>query len=71
MRLLQVLGVALVIAGVVLLWKRPSYKSRQDVVTIGDLKATVEQQQGIPHWVGAAVAGGGVLLLLAGGRPRG
>lgn len=71
MRLLQVLGILLIIAGVVLLWRRPSYHARRDVVTIGELKASVEQQEGIPLWIGAALAGGGVLLLLAGNRREG
>jgi hypothetical protein len=48
LRPLQVLGIVLVIPGVVMLWRRPAYRSRQDIVTIGDLKASVEQQEGIP-----------------------
>ena len=71
MRVLQVLGVVLVIAGVVLLWKRPTFRTRQDVVEIGEFKASVEQQEGLPLWVGAAAAGAGVLLLVASSRRRG
>ena len=71
MRPLQVLGIVLVIVGVVILWLRPTYQSRQDIVTIGDVKASVEQREGIPLWIGAAVAGGGVLLVLVGSRRPG
>ena len=70
MRPLQVLGTVLVIAGVVILWRRPTDRSRQDVVRIGDLKASVEQQAGIPLWIGAAAAGAGVLFLVLGSRRR-
>jgi|GEM_PF-1580969 len=70
-RPLQVLGIILVIVGVVILWRRPTYRSRQDIVTIGDVKASVEQREGIPLWIGAAAAGAGVLLVLVGSRRPG
>lgn len=68
MRLLQVLGVVLIIGGAAILWMHPTYRTRQDVVTIGDLKASVEEQEGVPLWIGAAAVGGGVVLLLAASR---
>jgi hypothetical protein len=71
MRALQVLGMVLVLAGVVMLWKRPTYRSRKDVVRIGDVKASVEEETGIPLWIGAAAAGAGVALLVVGSRRRG
>jgi drug/metabolite transporter (DMT)-like permease len=70
MRILQILGVALVIAGVAVLWKRPTYPTRRDVVRIGDFKATVNQEEAVPLWIGAAGVGAGVVLLLAGARRR-
>ena len=71
MRPLQVLGIVLVIVGVVILWRRPTYRSRQDILTIGDVKASMEQQEAIPLWIGAAAAGAGVLLVLVGSRRPG
>ncbi len=41
MRILPVLGVVLIIGGAAILWKHPTYRTREDVVTIGDLKAMV------------------------------
>jgi len=70
-RLLQVVGVGLIVGGAALLWKHPTWRTRKDVVTIGDLKASVEQQAGIPLWIGAAAVGGGVVLLLAASRRSG
>lgn len=71
MRLLLALGVALILAGTFVLWKRPAYRTRQDVVRIGEFKASVQQEEAFPLWVGAAGIGAGVVLLLVGARRRG
>jgi hypothetical protein len=68
MRLLQLIGLILVIGGVVVLWKRPSYTTSRNVLEIGDLKATMHEERGIPPWIGAAAIGGGVVLLMVGRR---
>jgi len=68
MRLLQVFGILFIIAGVAVLWMRPSYQTRKNVVTIGEWKATMAEQTGIPLWVGVVAVGGGVALLLAANR---
>jgi hypothetical protein len=70
MRLLPLAGIALIILGTVILWKRPTYPTRRDVVEIGEFKASLQEQQTIPLWVGAAVIGTGVVCLLAGQRRR-
>jgi hypothetical protein len=70
MRVLQLVGVLLIVAGALLLWKRPSYKTREDVVRIGEFKASVQQEQSVPPWLGLAGIGAGVALLLIGTRPR-
>lgn len=64
MRIASLVGVLLVAAGGYLLWKRPTYSTRQDVVQIGDFKASVKQQQGIPLWVGGGLLALGVACLL-------
>ena len=70
MRIRQILGVTLIVAGVLVLWKRPTYPTRQDVVKIGEFKASVDRQEAVPLWVGAAGVGAGIVLLLAGARRR-
>ena len=70
MRIYQFLGVLLILAGVFILWKRPTYMTRQDVVRIGDFKASMDQQESVPIWWGAAGVGAGVVLLLAASRRR-
>jgi hypothetical protein len=68
MRFVPVAGVILIAAGTFLLWKRPSYSTRRDVVEIGEFKASLQQQEGVPLWVGAAIIALGVGCLLVGGR---
>jgi hypothetical protein len=68
MRFLQALGAALVIAGAAFLYRRPNYRSRHDVVKIGDFKASMDQEQAIPLWIGVVGIGAGVVLLLLGSR---
>ncbi len=70
MRLLQLVGVLFIIGGTALLWKRPTYAVRQDVVQIGDLSASLGQRQPIPPWVGAGAIAVGALLLLSTQRAR-
>lgn len=71
MRFFPALGVILIAAGTFLLWKRPSYSTRRDVVEIGEFKASLQQQEGVPLWVGVAVIAVGVgCLLIRPGRDR-
>lgn len=70
MRVLQFLGVIFILAGVFILWRRPTYPTRHDVVKIGDFKATVDQEEAVPVWLGAAAVGAGAVLLFAASRRR-
>ena len=59
MRVLQILGAILILGGLFVLIKSPSYSSDKSVLKIGSVEAKVSQQQSIPPWVGglAVVAG--------------
>lgn len=70
MRLYQIVGVVLILAGIFVLWKRPTYTTRQDVVEIGEFKASVDQKESLPPWLGAAGIGLGAVLLVVAGRRR-
>jgi hypothetical protein len=70
MRLLPIVGIALILGGTALLWKRPTYSTRHDVVEIGQFKASLREQEAIPLWVGAVLIAGGAACLLAGQRLR-
>ncbi len=70
MRPLQIVALLLIAASVFVLWKRPTYSTRQNVIELGDFKASVDERESIPVWLGAVGAGAGVVLLLAAGRKR-
>ena len=68
MRVLQVLGAILILGGLFVLIKSPSYSSDKSVLKIGSVEAKVSQQQSIPPWVGGAAVVAGVVLIVIGAR---
>jgi hypothetical protein len=68
MRVLQILGAALILGGLFVLIRSPSYSSEKSVLKIGDVEARVSQEHAIPAWVGGAAVAAGVLLLVVGAR---
>ncbi|HEX3397621.1 MAG TPA: hypothetical protein VHS76_13035 [Steroidobacteraceae bacterium] len=70
MRVLQILGALLILGGLFVLIKSPSYSSEKSVFKIGDVEAKVSQQQAIPPWVGGAAVAAGVVILVVGVRKR-
>ena len=64
MRPKQIIGAILIIAGIFVLWKRPTYTDKKNVVEIGDFKASVNEREAIPSWIGYVSIGAGVILLL-------
>jgi hypothetical protein len=68
MRVLQILGAILILGGLFVLIKSPSYSSEKSVLKIGDVEAKVSQERTIPPWVGGAAVAAGVVLLVVGVR---
>jgi hypothetical protein len=68
MRALQVLGAILILGGLFVLIKSPSYSSEKSLLKIGDVEAKVSQQQAIPPWIGGVGVVAGVILLVIGAR---
>jgi hypothetical protein len=68
MRALQVLGAILILGGLFVLIKSPSYSSQKSVLKIGDLEAKVSQEHAIPPWAGGAAVAVGVVLIVIGAR---
>jgi hypothetical protein len=68
MRVLQVLGAILILGGLFVLVKSPSYSSEKSVLKIGDVEAKVSQQHAIPPWAGGAAVVVGVVLIVVGAR---
>jgi hypothetical protein len=69
MRPQALVGLVLLVLGAFILFRGMTYKSKDEVLKVGDLKASVEQKHAVPTWAGgvALVAG---LVLLAGGMKR-
>ncbi|HZB27031.1 MAG TPA: hypothetical protein VE282_00600 [Gemmatimonadales bacterium] len=70
MRPLSLLGVVLLAIGAFIVFRGLTYKDREEVLDVGGLEASVEQERAIPTWVGGAALVAGVVLLAAGMRRR-
>jgi len=70
MRPLTIARIILIVFGVFVLLRGGSFTSRRDVLKIGDVKVTADEQQSVPPWTGwLAIAAGGALAV-AGARRR-
>ena len=64
-------GIVLVGLGAFVLVKGLSYGSQSNVLKVGDVQVTAEEQRMVPTWVGGvAVVGGLVLIGVGVGRGR-
>jgi hypothetical protein len=68
MRVLQVVGAILILGGLFVLIKSPSYSSDKSLLKIGDVEAKVSQEHAIPPWAGGAGVVAGVILIIVGAR---
>lgn len=70
MRALTVVAILLIGAGTFLLWKRPSYSQRRDVLEVGEFKASIRTEEALPVWIGPTLIAVGVGTLLLATRAR-
>jgi len=70
MRLTLLAGIALVLAGSVVLYRGGTFTSRRDVLKVGDLKITAEEQHPIQPWIAGAAVLAGVTLIITGMRRK-
>ena len=70
MRPLTIAGIILIAFGAFVLIRGGTFTSRRDVLKVGDVKVTADEQQSIPPWAGwlSIVAGGA--MAVAGARRR-
>jgi uncharacterized membrane protein len=69
MRPLTLVGILLLALGAFILFRGMSYKSKDEVLKVGDLKASVEEKHAVPAWAGGLAIVAGVVLI-AGGMKR-
>ena len=70
MRQFIIAGIVILSLGAFVLLRGASFTSRRDVLKVGDVKITADEQQSIPPWVGGAAMLVGVALIVAGTRKR-
>ncbi|MBP6444565.1 MAG: hypothetical protein KA267_11120 [Gemmatimonadales bacterium] len=70
MRPLSLLGIALICVGAFLLIRGGTFTTRKDVLKVGDVKVTADDEQTIPPWVGGVAVIAGVVVVAAGMRQR-
>jgi hypothetical protein len=68
MRQLIAAGIVILCLGAFVLLRGASFTSRRDVLKVGDVKVTADEQHSIPPWVGGALMLAGVALIGAGAR---
>jgi drug/metabolite transporter (DMT)-like permease len=68
MRILQIVGIVLILGGLFVLIRSPSYSSDKSLFKIGDVEAKVAQQHEIPPYVGGLAIAAGVVLMIVGAR---
>ena len=69
MRLAQIIGILLILAGGFVLIRGFTYTKQENVIEIGEFKAVAKEKKTVPPWVGglAVIAGAGMIVV---GRPR-
>jgi drug/metabolite transporter (DMT)-like permease len=70
MRGLQITGAVLIVIGLWMIVRPPSYSSEQSVFKLGDIEAKMRQEHRVPGWVGGLALGAGVVLCAAGIKRR-
>ena len=71
MKVLTLVGIALIVLGIVAFtYQGITYTTREKVIDVGPLRATVEKEKSIPlpPIVGALALVGGVVLVIVGAR---
>jgi hypothetical protein len=63
MRRFIVVGIVIVGLGAFVLLRGASFTSRRDVLKVGDVKITADEQQSIPAWVGAVAVVVGLAIV--------
>jgi len=63
-------GIVLIVLGAFIVFQGLSYGSQRNVMRVGDLQVSAEEQRAVPAWVGGVAIIGGVLLAVGGARRR-
>jgi uncharacterized membrane protein len=70
MRPQALIGIVLIVLGAFVLFRGMSYPSREEVLKVGDVEASVESKKAVPTWVGGVALVAGIALLAVGMKRR-
>jgi len=70
MRPQALIGLVLVVLGVFILVRGMSYSDRDEVLRVGDVKASVESKKAVPAWAGGVAIVAGIALIVSGIKRR-
>jgi len=66
MRPQALIGVVLLVLGAFVVFRGMSYSDRDEVLRVGDVKASVESKKAVPTWAGGLAIVAGIALLATG-----
>ncbi len=66
MRPQALIGLVLVLLGVFIFVRGVSYSDRDEVLKVGDVKASVETKKAVPTWAGGLAMIAGIALIVTG-----
>jgi hypothetical protein len=70
MRPQALIGIVLLVLGAFVVFRGLSYSSRDEVLKVGDVKASVESKKAVPTWAGGLAIVAGIALLATGMKRR-
>jgi len=70
MRPTGIAGIALILLGAFVLLLGGSFTTRRDVLRVGDVKISADEQRTIPAWAGVLSIVAGVVLVVTGSKKR-
>jgi hypothetical protein len=70
MRPQALIGVILLVLGAFVIFRGVSYSGRDEVLKVGDVKASVETKKAVPTWAGGIAVVAGLVLLASGMKRR-
>lgn len=70
MRPQAIIGIVLILLGAFVLFRGISYPSREEVLKVGDVEASVESKKAVPAWAGGVALVAGIVLVAAGMKRR-
>lgn len=65
-----IVGILLMALGAFIVFRGLNYGSQQNVIQVGDMRASVEARRSVPTWLGGVAIVGGALLVGASLRRR-